>query len=199
MAPSSPSFLDRLSLSHKGPLLPLHSSRNQQESEYDLDELEPQSTDGLLPIQGPELIHRRNAHRASGSRIPESSIGDADNEESPRQRPPSTLFAGPPPPIARSAFLVKDDVRDTSPPPRHTQHQPSHQNVASSLLNIGSVFFDSRRDKQQTQYQPQPDSIWQSLRRRERAIEDDLQHVLDMQAAALAGELGPAASPPAVE
>lgn len=61
-------------------------------------------------------------------------------------------------------------------------------------MNIGSVFFDNHRNREQTQYQPAPDSIWQNLRRREKAIEDNLQQVLDIQAAALAGEFGRAST-----
>ncbi|SPO07672.1 related to cellular myosin heavy chain, type a [Cephalotrichum gorgonifer] len=197
MAPLSPSFLDRLSLSHRGPLLPLHSSRRREENGYDLDELDPLPSDGLLASPPPEAPYRRKPYRDLDSRMPEPPVGYADNETSPPQRPSSALFAGPPPPIARSAFLVKDDLEGSSPPPGRKQHQASPQNVASSLLNIGSVFFDSRRDKQQTQYQPPADSIWQSLRRREKAIENELQHVLDVQATALAGEPGRAPPSPA--
>lgn len=200
MTPSSPAFLDRLSLSHQGPLLPLRSSRMREESGYDLDELEPRPTDGLLTSQPQELVQRRKPRRSWGSRIPESPLAEGDNEDSYPRQPRSILFAGPPPPIARSAFLVKDDPvapsRGSSPSQNHNvRQQPRHQNVASSLLNIGSVFFDGHRNTQQPQYQQPVDSIWQNLQRRERAIEDDLQRLLDMQAAALAGELGPAESP----
>lgn len=191
MAPSSPTFLNHLSLSRKGPLLPVHGSTRWDGSNYDLDELEPRPTDGLLASHPPELIHRRKPRRGSGGRIPEPSISDADNEEPPLHQPSSSvLFDGPPPPIARSALLTKNDANETSPPGKRNRQQSSHQNIASSLMNIGSVFFDNHRNRQQAQHQPAPDSIWQNLRRREKAMEDDLQQVLDMQAAALAGELG---------
>lgn len=190
MASSSPTFLDRLS-SRKGPLLPLHGSTRWDGSNYDLDELEPRPTDGLLASHPPELIHRRKPRRGSGGRIPESSISDADNEGPPlHQTSSSVLFDGPPPPIARSVLLSKNDANETSPIPKRNRQQSSHQNIASSLMNIGSVFLDNHRNRQQAQYQPTPDSIWQNLRRREKAMEDNLQQVLDMQAAALGGELG---------
>lgn len=175
-------------------MLPLHSSARTDENHYDLEELEPQPTDGLLPAPSPKLVHRRKVRHDSTARIPESPILSADDEVG--HESPSALFAKPPPPIARSAFLPKDNPSETSPPPGRGRQQLGPPNVASSLLNISSVFFDTRRNTQQPQYKPAPDSIWQSLRRRERAIEEDLQRGLDMQATALAGELGSASPRP---
>lgn len=178
-------------------MLPLHSSARRDENHYDLEELEPRPTDGLLPAPSPspKLVHRRKARRDSTARLPESPILNADNEVWPHESP-SVIFAKPPPPIARSAFLSKDDPNEASPRPGRGRQQLGSPNVASSLLNIGSVFLDSHRNRQQAQYRPAPDSIWQSLRRRERAIEEDLQRDLDMQAAALAGELSSASPRP---
>ncbi|KAL2113735.1 hypothetical protein VUR80DRAFT_2704 [Thermomyces stellatus] len=192
MAPSSRTFLDRLSSSRKGPLLPLHSS-TRHESDYDLEELEPQPTDGLLPGPSQHLVHRRKPRHESEAKIPESLIRGADDQDSSHESS-SVLFAKPPPPIARSALLPKDGPDETSARKRGRQ-QPGRPNVASGLLNIGSVLFDSHRNRQRSQYRPAPDSIWQSLRRRERAIEEDLQRDLNTQAAALAGELRSASRP----
>jgi hypothetical protein len=197
MAPSSPSFLDRLPRSRPSPLLPRHSPGSRGESGYDLDELEPRPTDGLLPTQTNE-VYRRRARRGSDDRIPESPARSAaDGLGSPARRPHHVLFSGPPPPIARSVLLTNPNPHSSSQSSNHsrhdsTRHQQRHQNVASSLLNIGSVLFDSQRSKETTGQQPPVDSIWRSLRQREKAIEDHLQSLLDMQTAALAGDLGPA-------
>ena len=185
MAPSSSTFLDRLPFSRQSPLLPLHK-RN--ETDYDLEELEPKPTDGLLSTADSKL-HRRKPRRDSPDRIPES-IRDADEEQTRRHVAHPALFDKPPPPIARSMLLSGNNSSGSSPPPRRTQQQTGgHSNVASSLLNIGSVFFDSQPVRQQPQHQPAPDSIWQNLRRRENVLIGELQRGLDMQAAALASEL----------
>src|SRR5690606_29541804 len=122
-------------------------------SNYDLDELEPRPTDGLLASHPPELIHRRKPRRDSGGKIPEPSTSDAHDGGFQLHQPSSSvLFDGPPPPIARSALLSKNNAHEASSPAKHNQQQSRHQNIASSLMNIGSVFFDNRRNREQTQY-----------------------------------------------
>ncbi|MBE3043967.1 hypothetical protein IMZ48_15625, partial [Candidatus Bathyarchaeota archaeon] len=83
MAPTStsPTFLNRLSLSRNGPLLPLHSSARKNGSEYDLEELEPQPSDGLLSAPSPKPVQRRNPRRDSGGRILESPRRSVDFED----------------------------------------------------------------------------------------------------------------------
>ncbi|PKS09864.1 hypothetical protein jhhlp_004487 [Lomentospora prolificans] len=185
MAPSSPNFFERFSLSRKGPVSLHHDSRRvRSPSEYNLDELEPRPTDGLLATEPPELTQRRRPRRSSPENATEPSLGDADTEESPK--PARSLFAGPPPPIARSTLLVNKPTQQSRLKPRADSPQPTPNNITASLLNIGSVLFDHRDRRVEPFVNSPPDSIWQNLRRRERAVEEDLQQALDMQAAALA-------------
>ena len=92
-----------------------------------------------------------------------------------RARP---LFAGPPPPIASSIMVKKGPSSDSSSASgRRTQ---SH--ARASQTGLGSLLFDYKHDKQPGY---QPDSVWRGLRRREKALEGELQQLLDLQASGL--------------
>jgi len=188
MSPGSPSFLDRLSPTrHGAPLLPLHRKRDNVRSVYNLEELDPQPTDGLLSPQSPKPIER--PRRASNTSTYRDDASQTTSPKSPsRNRRSKVAFAGIPPSVVAPSVPMNQE-REASPPPEAPSRNLAPHNVASSLINIGSVFFD-QRPKTQPAYNANPDSIWLNLKRRETAIEDELQQMLDMQSAALTGGLG---------
>lgn len=189
MAPLSPTIFDRLSLTRRGPVLPLHESRNTRApSSYDLDELEPRPTDGLLTTETPELTRRRKPRIEPRQRTTEMPPDVRSEEEF--FAPTQALFTGPPPPIARSVWMKGQGNHGRAKSPANSDLPPSKQ-IATSLLNLGSVLFDNRERHSELLTRPASDSVWQNLRRREKAVEKDLQHALDMQTDALLGGTRP--------
>ena len=182
------SFLPRLSLSRgDGPVLPLHrrtnSSVRRTPSEYDLSELSPRADDSLLSPQ----------QRRSPSPPVRYSDGASDAGSASKSKPnqnPRIMFAGPPPPIATSRMLYRDEEdQDTS--------LGSPRSLKSSFVhNISGVLFDRRPSPQNhprdRDYDLEPDAIWLNLHRRERALQRELQHLLDAQSAGLAAHFDPA-------
>ncbi|KAK4124503.1 hypothetical protein N657DRAFT_595448 [Parathielavia appendiculata] len=194
------SYLPRLGFSRGDePILPLHHRMSppirKQPSEYDLSELPPQPDDDLLASMS---MHERKAPR-SRHRSPSPSARYSDrgstagsSKSQPKQR---VLFAGPPPPVAVSQVLYRDEEeRDTPPSPPGTLER------ASFARNINSVLFDrsfsSPNRPQQRDYDYRPEPIWHNLQRREHALQRDLQHLLDAQSAGLAANLDPNAPSP---
>ncbi|KAL1841901.1 hypothetical protein VTJ49DRAFT_6423 [Mycothermus thermophilus] len=178
-----------LPLSRDGPILPLHNRTSppirKKPSEYSLAELSPHADDDdILPAR-PNTASDSD-HRYASRRSPSPSPGYGDKSK-PKE---PILFAGPPPPIARSMMLYRDEEdRDTS-------HRPS--GPASSLArNINSVLFDhlvpspGGRSSRDTDFDPKPDPVWLTLQRRERALQREIQFLLDAQSAGLAANLEP--------
>ncbi|KAL2024941.1 hypothetical protein VTK56DRAFT_3640 [Thermocarpiscus australiensis] len=188
------SLFPRLQLpSGDGPILPLHNPKSpvrKKPSEYDLSELSPRPDDQLL---APETMNSRK-RPPYGSRSPSPSTGFSDRSSNPGSASKSKsnariLFAGPPPPIATSRVLYRDEEeKDTS--------AFSNRNLGSSSLarSISSVLFDRGSSPGHTgdrDYEYKPDTIWLSLQRRERALQKELQHLLDAQSAGLTASLEP--------
>ncbi|KAI5458217.1 hypothetical protein BGZ63DRAFT_60230 [Mariannaea sp. PMI_226] len=177
---TSPSFLDRISSSrNRLPILPIYSSTARPPSEYPLDELQPRPDETLNDFQP---SHARG--RGSGSAQP-----------SPRRRPSPTssidkkmaatgrsrvIFAGPPPPIASSALINKQDFSYSG------QSTRSSKFGSRGLISTSSLGFEGGLINQRPQdggYRH--DSTWRNLRRREKIIERDIQQLLDLQASGL--------------
>ncbi|CAK7262715.1 hypothetical protein SEPCBS57363_000184 [Sporothrix epigloea] len=218
------SFVSRFSLSRENPpMLPLHTkSQHHQPSEYDLQELSPKPLQSVLfsaadaassnyyPKSPPAQVRPSSTFRAYEDtyrdRTPSSQSSPRQpraNAYGPSQTQQSVLFAGPPPPIARS-ILVYRDLEDRSSSALEYSQQRSHSNVdlgmshaaASSIrLATGTSGPQSRQKShpwRRNQGNPflDGDSTWTILQRRERALQQELQMLLDAQAAGLLAGLG---------
>ncbi|KAM7221954.1 hypothetical protein V8F06_002705 [Rhypophila decipiens] len=183
---SKSSFLPRLAFSRgDGPILPLHNYSSppirKKASEYALSDLSPRPDDRLLDSDPQKHLPYDYDSRSQSPTVPFADDGV-------KQRP---LFTGPPPPIATSRLLYRDEEdTDSFRPPRALE--------GSSLVrNINSVLFDRSsqvRPRDQTK-DYEPDAIWRNLQHRERALQKELQLLLDAQSAGLAAHLDPNAPP----
>lgn len=167
-----------------------------------MSEFSPRPDDALLPSSASRSRRRSSSTHRSSS--PSARYSDHASPGSSGSKPKSRiLFAGPPPPIASSAFLYRDE-EDTAASPYLTQ-RPRHGTTASfarnALTSVSSVLFEraasaassshaSRVVDRQTY---EPDTVWRNLQRRERALQEELQHLLDVQSDGLAAHLDPAA------
>lgn len=191
-----------------------------QPSEYGLSELSPRPDDALL-LSTAAPQSRRTSSSSGGRRSPSPSARYSDHATSSaggsesKNKSSRMLFSGPPPPIATSAFLYRDDEEDTasssrSPPPRraafHAGTAPSSF-ARNALMGVSSVLFErgspsagasssshiisrgGAAHDRQAYYEP--DTVWRNLQQRERALQRELQHLLDVQSAALAANLDP--------
>ncbi|KAJ9144015.1 Autophagy-related protein 28 [Coniochaeta hoffmannii] len=211
---SKSSFLPRLSLSGgDAPVLPFHNTSSppprRQPSEYDLSDLSPRPDDALLPSRASHGRRRSSSDRQSSS--PSARYSDyASSAGSESKNKSRILFAGPPPPIATSAFLYRDEEEDAashrSPPPSHqrTSHGTPASFARSALTSVTSVLFErgspagssphAGRGADRQVYEP--DTVWRNLQQREKALQRELQHILDIQSARLAANLDPTAGAP---
>ncbi|KAK0625514.1 hypothetical protein B0T17DRAFT_461663, partial [Bombardia bombarda] len=178
------SFLPRLSLSRgDAPILPFHNPTKapirRKPSEYNMSDLSPRSEEALL------------VSPSSGRRSPSPSAGFSDKAStagSASKTKPRVLFTGPPPPIAASRLLYRDEED------RNTSHPQRSFDASSIARNINSVIFDrvspaARASNQGGDYEP--DTVWRNLQHRERALQAELQRVLDAQSAGLAAHFDP--------
>ncbi|KAL2202946.1 hypothetical protein CC79DRAFT_1325734 [Sarocladium strictum] len=175
---SSQSFFDRVTSSRRGSLLPIHSPPQRLPSEYDLDELDPRPDDRLLSyspprdrFQSPVLGKGPRSISPGPSEEAVSSIGSNSKL---KFRSPHAMFTGPPPPIAAS-LLLGNSQRD-----RKQRAEPGNTRTVQTNNGVRVLF-----DHQDEHGQLRPDSAWRSLQRQERAIETDVQHLLDLQASGL--------------
>lgn len=213
----SKSYLPQLSLSRndKPSILPLHKASrfHTEPSEYDLDELSPRADDNLLPSDfydrdsptHPEFdsTSRPSNRKPTGAfnRRPSnaSSAGSASKVRA-HDREPPLLFHGPPPPIAVSRVLYRDEEQ------RHNQryyndNDEGDRGLAASWLPstaaraISSVIWDVRTGDSRSGGQNRGEravtfdrsSVWRALARRQRAIVADVQHFLQVQEDVLTG------------
>ncbi|CAF3453531.1 unnamed protein product [Fusarium graminearum] len=180
---SSPSMFDRISSPRQRLSNPLRSPPIREVSEYDLDELEPRSDDVLFDQEPPLPRLKKNMqHVSATSTRRSSSPASWDSKHRYSNSPPHTrskpIFAGPPPPIASSMMM--------------NQH-PSRQSTVSSHGDNGrgyglisaSRFGSNSPSQKHVDNRPRLDSIWRSLQRREKALERDIQQLLDLQASGL--------------
>ncbi|KAF5025846.1 hypothetical protein F66182_2068 [Fusarium sp. NRRL 66182] len=181
---SSPSILDRLSSSRQRlPSLPLRSPPVRAVSEYDLDELEPRTQDPLFDQEPPRPRLRKTAQPTSTASTRRSSSPasfDSKHRYSPSRTRSKPIFAGPPPPIASSILISQNPSR-----------QPTYSNHSDSGRGYGLLspsrfgLNDSPVGQKHGDNRPRVDSIWRSLQRREKALERDIQQLLDLQASGL--------------
>ncbi|KAK4130602.1 hypothetical protein BT67DRAFT_490028 [Trichocladium antarcticum] len=186
------SFLPRLSSRGDGPILPMHSSTSasvrKKPSEYDLSDLSPRPENCLLSSE-PTKARKSPSPGRRRSSSPSSAFNDrlSSTGWGSKSKPnPQPLFAGPPPPIATSRILYRDE-----------EDKETTRSLDASALadNVRSVLFDrgpSRHShSQNSAYDHKPDTAWLNLQRRERALQKDLQRLLDAQSIGLAANLDP--------
>ncbi|KAM7207936.1 hypothetical protein V8F20_001730 [Naviculisporaceae sp. PSN 640] len=191
---SKSSFLPRLTLSRgDGPILPFHNqstpSIRKKPSEYDLSDLSPRPEDQLLAPDPRKSLSSFYDPRSPSPNAPFSD--DASMPGSMSKTKPRPLFAGPPPPIATSRVLYRDEEDD------NVSRTPRALEASSFARNINSVLFDRTspgRTRDQTQ-DYEPDAVWRNIQHRERVLQKELQQLLDAQSAGLAAHLDPNAPP----
>ncbi|KAK0714397.1 hypothetical protein B0T21DRAFT_70734 [Apiosordaria backusii] len=192
---SRSSFLPRLSFSRsEGPGIPFHNpispTIRKKASEYDMTDLSPRPEDSLVT---PETSRHG---RQSSSPIDYSTSDRASSVGSASKSKPNApiLFHGPPPPIATSRILYRDDEERQS-------YRPFDA-AASIARNVGSVLFDRNdsslartRGSDAVNYNEyEPDAVWRNLQHRERQLQKELQNILDVQSACLSAQAGRAGS-----
>lgn len=96
------------------------------------------------------------------------------------------MFAGPPPPITASMVISRDSIRANSVGPSGRNKHTPYSLLGGSPAEGNSVLFDHRREAGMHS----ADSVWRGLRRQEMALEQEVQLLLDQQAAALAAGAG---------
>ncbi|WYZ43788.1 hypothetical protein EsH8_VII_000224 [Colletotrichum jinshuiense] len=182
MAPNSPSFLDRLSLSrNKSPILPLHSPRARRAAnDYDLDDLSPRPDEALL-LASPQTPTRMSKMRSPSPEDPWDD-GPLSPEGSVSKLKPKALFAGPPPPIAASVLLQPSSSQGRRGSRDTARGSNNSRGMTASRVAFGSILFDQgSRDSSTSRV----DSVWRNLQHRERALQKEVQRLLDMQATGL--------------
>ncbi|KAH7140089.1 hypothetical protein B0J13DRAFT_447090 [Dactylonectria estremocensis] len=191
---TSQSFFDLMSTSrNRLPILPLHNYSNRPPSEYPLDELEPRPDETMADLEHPRPRLRRPAAQDTSTRLSSPPVSpDSKNRSpgSPSRIRPKPIFSQPPPPIASSMLLSKHGSRH-SLPSDYADNFAGNGLLAASRLGLESTFLN--QNPHEAAYRP--DSAWRSLQRREKAIERDIQQLLDLQALGLlAGSGGSSAS-----
>ena len=182
-------FLPRLSLARgETPILPVHEPTGPA---IQLSDLPPHPDDAFV---SPDLSRPRR-WSSSDRRSNSTSGAYSDNVSttgSASKLKPRALFYGPPPPIAASRVLYRDE-EDAISSAAVVQSRGS-PSLARTAIN--SVLF-SRGVPPGTREQSQNyelDTAWRNLQRREKALQEELQHFLDIQSAGLAGNLDPDAA-----
>ena len=196
---TSQSLIDRFRSSRISNRSPIHSfhnpTTNRSASQYAMDELEPwpEDDDEVFRDRKTSTSRSRDVTTAFASAraqsLPRSPSPDAWQDEaslsgSPYNAKPRPMFSGPPRPIASSVAIGKASAsRNTS-----TDRKGIRWKDQGRHSGIGSLLFDYNHDKQ-PEYQP--DSTWRWIRRREKALESEVQQYLDLQANGLvAGSQG---------
>lgn len=214
------SFLSRLTLDRSNnPLLPMHNSRysslRNRPSEYDLDNLSPRADDDLIspdfhdtnsPLAKTNNTTKPSNRKPTGAlnRRPSNSSSSAGSASKTRSQPlhsERVLFSGPPPPIAVSRFLYRDEEQRTGYGDYEDDNDGGDDNsagIAASWLPgtarraISSVIWDRSDTRAGQDHGEKPvsfdrNSVWRGLARRERAIVAELQQFLQVQEDSLNG------------
>ncbi|TWU77479.1 hypothetical protein ED733_007046 [Metarhizium rileyi] len=161
------------------------SSTSQTSTNYQLETLEPR------PSSSWRHEHDNVSVREHGSptpvsrtkRMPKHSASQRDDSVgSYSKQKPRAMFAGPPPPVAFSTLTSSRQLSAAS----YTQEQDQEPYglVRSMGRSIAHAMFNqkSNRDKP---YNLRPNIAWRALRYRQRALEADIQQLLDSQVAGL--------------
>ncbi|RGP73835.1 hypothetical protein FSPOR_1529 [Fusarium sporotrichioides] len=176
-------MFDRISSPRQRLSIPLRTPPIREVSEYDLDELEPRSDDVLFDQEPPRPRLRKSMQPASTTSTRRSSSPASwDSKHRNSNSPPHTrskpIFAGPPPPIASSMMINQQSSRQST--------VSSHgDNGRGYGLLSASRFGSNSPSQKHIDNRPRLDSIWRTLQRREKALERDIQQLLDLQASGL--------------
>ncbi|OAA82283.1 autophagy Atg28p [Akanthomyces lecanii RCEF 1005] len=173
---SNPSILDRISSpTLRSPILAaFRSPPARSPTEYQLHELEPKPE---YPEMSRDYTHDNSRHLGQSFRDKSAdgwshdAPSSAGSSSAPKRR---AMFHGPPPPIAGS--IMKSSRSQGS-----SDGGRSQGIVAASTAQLGSLLFQPPRQQSQIR----PDSAWRAFGRRERAIEQEIQQLLDLQATGL--------------
>ncbi|TFB02806.1 hypothetical protein CCMA1212_005237 [Trichoderma ghanense] len=184
-------FFERMTSPHRNsPILPLHNPPRRLPSEYQLNELDPRpddasSTEGDLPRAWQSHYDEPSSSRGASPTTWRSKTDSSRSTHNiqPNRRP---MFAGPPPPITASMLISKESFRADSVGPSGRKKPTPYSLLGGSPTEANSVLFDHRREAVANA----ADSIWRGLRRQEKALEKEVQLLLDQQAAALAAGTG---------
>ncbi|KAK5992975.1 Autophagy-related protein 28 [Cladobotryum mycophilum] len=181
---ASPGFFDRITSPRmRSPILPIHHVPKRSPSEYQLEPLSPRPDDAAsLDDDLPRAwVNEQDVLGTPRGSSPSSWRDKASSPGSPSKMKPRAMFAGPPPPITASMMLNKDKNK-RSPGGSSGPSRNAPQSLVSGIGPvIGSVLFDQRQEMPA----PKPDSRWRGLRRQENALEQEIQQLLDFQAAGL--------------
>lgn len=215
MTAKSP-FLPRISLSRgdNSSVLPSHNDNNSrhpplrnQYSEYDLDELSARPDETMLSsdFHDPNFPQPPSAKASSNrkptgamNRRPSNSSSGGSSSKARHFAPSShdrVLFSGPPPPIAVSRVLYRDEEQRYSSR-KYGDNENDDAGIAASWLPgtarraISSVIWDHSEPHDLVGERPivyDRNSVWRSLARREKAIVHDVQRYLQVQEESLSG------------
>ncbi|KAL6876895.1 hypothetical protein J3F83DRAFT_727445 [Trichoderma novae-zelandiae] len=184
-------FFERMTSPHRNsPILPLHNPPRRFPSEYQLNELDPRpddasSTEGDLPRAWQSHYDEPSPSRGASPTTwrDKTGLNHSVPNMKPNERP---MFAGPPPPITASILISKESFRADSVGPSGRKKPSPYSLLGGSPTEANSVLFDHRGEAATHA----ADSVWRGLRRQEKALEKEVQLLLDQQAAALAAGTG---------
>ncbi|CAM1508548.1 Fc.00g053960.m01.CDS01 [Cosmosporella sp. VM-42] len=179
---TSPSLIDRFTSSrNRSPFLPLHNASARPPSEYDLDELEPRPDEPFVDRSPPGPRPRKPTPATnSPSSVPEFRGSRTSSSASPSRTKPKGMYAGPPPPISSSRLISGHDLSRTLSL-NQVESLRGQGLLSASRLNLDSTYFDQSNHVASSRQ----DSVWRGLRRREKALEREVQQLLDLQASGL--------------
>lgn len=176
-------------------IIPRPTLFRQEQSPYDLVELEPRPVDdalgddgieawGISPMSKPSSLSRSRARSPTPEW--EAKIGSMSK----KSKPSRPMFAGPPPPITSSMMISR------SPPAREKLNDLASFSTSPAKSGLRSLLFDYRQEPQLQEPSYRADTTWRGLRRQEHALEMEVQTLLDLQATGLiSGLSGNATSP----
>lgn len=179
----SRSILDRFNPRRES-ILPLHKSSKRPPSEHQLSTLDPRpddasSVDGGLPRAWLDEYDEASTSRGLS---PNSWRDTASTTMSASKMRPQSMFAGPPPPITASMMIMKDPVRvdPAAGSPVRYRNTP-YSLLGGSPTEANSLLLEHRRKDAAKN----SDTIWRGFVRQEKALEKEVQVLLDYQAIAL--------------
>ncbi|KID98327.1 Autophagy-related protein 28, partial [Metarhizium majus ARSEF 297] len=163
----------------------LTSPASQTTTEYQLEPLEPRPNEPWRQEHENTSIPE-HASPSAASQSKQTPLHSANRrDDSPgsySKRKPRLMFTGPPPPIASSVVVSS---RQSSPTPVTVDRGREANGLMRTLgRSIAQAVFDQRTSRD-TPYSLQSDTTWRSLRHRQRALETDIQQLLDSQVAGL--------------
>lgn len=165
-------------------MLPLHAGPKRSPSEHQLSTLAPRpddalSVDGELPKAWQDQYGEPSSSRGLS---PSSSRGNAGMAMSASNMKPRPMFAGPPPPISASMLVIRDPIRvdPTAGRPVRYRNTP-HTLLGASPTEANSLLLEHRR----MEIEQNSDTVWRGFASQEKALEREVQVLLDQQAVAL--------------